>query len=127
MSVFQNIGYLLDWRNLREQCGREGCHGSVIRHPLAGQKAGIRLGKDWFCSGECFGRAVEIRIQQLQEGSRRNPPQRESRLPLGLLLLTRGSITSAQLQVAVEWQRKRGGALGDILCELNFATEQEVA
>ena len=44
----------------------------------------------------------------------------ESRLPLGLLLLSRGCISHAQLQLALERQRERGGALGDVLCELNF-------
>lgn len=127
MSVFQNIGYLLDWRNFKEQCGREGCHSSVLRHPLGARKAGIRLGKDWFCSEECFAQGVEAHIQHLQETALKQLTRRESRLPLGLLLLSQGCISSAQLQLALERQREGGGALGDILCELNFATEREVA
>ncbi len=126
MSVLNNIGYLLDWRNLRELCGCEGCNVSILRRPLTGRKTGIRLGKDWYCSEECFGRAVEVRIRQLQESACKEIPQPESRLPLGLLLLSRGCISQAQLQLAHKRQSERGGALGDILCELNFATEQEV-
>jgi hypothetical protein len=44
-----------------------------------------------------------------------------------LLLLSRGCITHTQLQIALAQQRARGGSLGDILCELNFATERQVA
>ena len=120
------MGYLLDWRNLRQQCGCEGCDASVLRRPLTGRKTGIRLGTEWFCSDECFGQAVEVRIRQLQESACQKPSPRESRLPLGLLLLSRGCISHAQLQLALERQRERGGALGDVLCELNFSTEKEV-
>ncbi|MGA9568389.1 MAG: hypothetical protein WBS19_22905 [Candidatus Korobacteraceae bacterium] len=127
MSVLHNMGYLLDWRNLREQCGCKGCNASILKRPLTGRKMGIRMGKDWFCSDQCFGRAVEVRIRQLQESACREISQPESRFPLGLLLLSRGCISQAQLQLAHKQQSERGGALGDILCELNFATEQEVA
>lgn len=126
MSVF-NMGYLFEWRNLRARCGREGCHTTTLRHPLAGRRMGILLGNDWFCSSDCFRLAVESRIRQLHEAACKNPPQRQSRLPLGLLLLSLGSITHAQLQLALQRQRESGGLLGDILCDLRLTTEQEVA
>jgi hypothetical protein len=48
-------------------------------------------------------------------------------MPMGLLLLSRGCITHSQLQTARGEQRARGRAIGDVLCELRFATEQDIA
>jgi hypothetical protein len=126
MNTF-NVGLLLDWRNLRDVCSREGCHTSMLRYPLAGKRAGTRLGQQWYCSDECFRQAVELRIRQLQETAPHKSPRRQNRLPLGLLLLSRGCITHAQLQQATEQQRREGVSLGDVLCGMNFTTEYEVA
>jgi len=126
MSVF-NVGILADFRNLRDQCAGPDCRISRLKRPRVGRKTGIRLGDSWFCSDECFRQAVQIRIRQLQEIASRKLPQRNSRLPLGLLLLSRGCITNAQLDLALEQQRRLGGRLGEILCDLHFATETEVA
>lgn len=54
------------------------------------------------------------------------PPPRH-RVPLGLLLLSRGQLTNSQLRSALQAQRSRGeGRLGDWLQRLGFATEQQV-
>jgi len=55
-------------------------------------------------------------------------PQLGSRVQLGELLLQRGAITEAQLQEALEAQRRGGNAklLGEVLVDLNFATHEDV-
>ena len=126
MSLF-SMGILADLRSLRDKCAAEHCHNSRLRHSRFGEKTGVRLGEEWFCSDDCFRQAVEIRISQLQKKALKNPPQRKSRLPLGLLLLSRGCITNQQLTSALERQRQSGGPLGDILCRMKFTTDRDVA
>jgi type IV pilus assembly protein PilB len=43
---------------------------------------------------------------------------------LGELLIEVGMVTSAQLKAAADVQRKRGGKLGDILCEMNVLSRE---
>jgi len=126
MSVF-SMGYLFDWKKLREKCTREGCSATTLRHPLAGRGTGILLGRDWYCGGNCFGHAVKERVRRLIHGADRTPPRKTNRSPLGLLLLSRGRITHAQLQFALQRQRETGVALAETLCEMELVSEQDVA
>lgn len=49
--------------------------------------------------------------------------QKETR-PIGELLLEKGHITGQQLQNALEYQSKSGGALGDILLSMNYVNTE---
>ena len=53
--------------------------------------------------------------------------KRTSPKPLGELLIERGVITHDQLQVAIAHQQKSGGLFGEILVQLKFATEKDIA
>lgn len=46
---------------------------------------------------------------------------------LGDLLVERGVITPKQLQDALELQKDKGGLIGELLVELKFTTEEEIA
>ena len=46
---------------------------------------------------------------------------------IGDLLVERGSIHRENLNVAVAYQKEKGGLLGEILVELKFATEEDIA
>jgi len=46
---------------------------------------------------------------------------------LGELLIERGVINHEQLNIAIEHQKANGGLLGEVLVELKFATEQDIA
>lgn len=46
---------------------------------------------------------------------------------LGELLIERGVISHDQLNLAREYQDKRGGLLGEILVQMKFATEKDIA
>ena len=47
--------------------------------------------------------------------------------PLGELLVERGVINREELEMALNYQKERGGLLGDILVELEFAREEDIA
>ena len=46
---------------------------------------------------------------------------------IGEILLERGIITHAQLEKALTYQKEHGGLLGQILVELKFVAEEEIA
>ena len=46
---------------------------------------------------------------------------------LGELLIERGVINNDQLKVAIDHQKKNGGLLGEVLVDLKFATEKDIA
>ena len=46
---------------------------------------------------------------------------------LGELLVERGVISKEQVEMAVTYQKEKGGLFGEILVELKFATEEDIA
>jgi len=69
--------------------------------------------------------------QALRESLEKVPPpprslQTQHRLPLGLMMLSRGQLTAEQLHAAVKAQSAQGGPLGRWLEKLGYASEQQV-
>ena len=46
---------------------------------------------------------------------------------LGELLIERGVINHEQLNLAINYQQQKGGLIGEVLVELKFATEENIA
>ena len=55
------------------------------------------------------------------------PYQRITKKQLGELLIERGVINHEQLKIGLETQKESGGLIGEILVELKFATERDIA
>ena len=55
------------------------------------------------------------------------PARAAHRIPLGLLLVSRGWLTPRQLRAGLGRQRRRGGKLGNALCELGYTGEDRIA
>ena len=53
--------------------------------------------------------------------------KRTSHKHLGQLLVERGVITPEQVALAVNYQNQKGGLFGEILVEMKFATEEDIA
>ncbi|MDP2653783.1 MAG: hypothetical protein Q8Q08_07100 [Candidatus Omnitrophota bacterium] len=53
--------------------------------------------------------------------------KRTSHKHLGELLVERGVIDRQQVAMAIAYQSEKGGLLGEILVELKFATEEDIA
>jgi type IV pilus assembly protein PilB len=47
--------------------------------------------------------------------------------PLGQILMERGVINNAQLQEAVDAQKREGGLIGEVIVGLGFAKEEDIA
>ncbi|MCF7871321.1 MAG: hypothetical protein K9L95_00735 [Candidatus Omnitrophica bacterium] len=54
-------------------------------------------------------------------------PKKKREKPLGQILVERGIIVNNQLQKALEIQYQQGGLIGEIIVELGFAKEEDIA
>ncbi len=86
---------------------------------------GMALQGKWYCSPQCFETALCHDLAQADLCVSRTPPTRH-RIPLGLLMLSRGQLNNRQLRSALDAQKSNGGRIGHWLEELGFATEQQV-
>jgi hypothetical protein len=87
---------------------------------------GICLQGQWYCSSECFELAAQSVFHRLlpnPEGTRK----KTHRIPIGLLLLSRGSINNEQLKLALDLQREKGsGRIGKFLQQIQALTERDL-
>jgi hypothetical protein len=122
-----SLGRLVSWTALGGRCAGEDCHVRNLSRSFLARKNGIRIGESWYCCPRCFRHGVEARVRELMLTTEHRAAAHPLRLPLGLLLVSRGCITNHQLRAALERQVDRGGCLGDILRELRYATERQIA
>ncbi len=78
------------------------------------------------CGPACLERAVSACVRREMAMSSSGRQQHRHRMPLGLLLLSRGSINQAQLQQALDLQRSQGGRLGDLLRQMFGLGEDDI-
>lgn len=109
-------------------CSSPNCgHGPTIRQRLWRAIPSVRLHGAAFCFPECLERELVRRLQDACIPPRLEPAS-SCRVPLGLLMLSRGELTSEQLQQALELQRKNGtGRIGEWLQKLGHACDVSVA
>lgn len=87
---------------------------------------GIWLNKKWYCGPECFEEGSASLFSRFNLKAERNHTARY-RLPLGLLMLSKGLITSEHLQQALKAQREsQRGRLGEWLRTLGIVTEEQL-
>jgi hypothetical protein len=87
---------------------------------------GICLQGEWYCGTRCFEGAAQSVYDRLLP-SPQVARRKAHRLPIGLLLLSRGAISHEQLKAALEMQREKGsGRIGKILQDIQAASEKDV-
>lgn len=110
---------------LLSQCGNAKCRSGWMKLWRSRQSP-VLEGK-WACSQVCMQELVRAAV--LREAGEADLPQgtHQHRIPLGLVLLSRGMITQQQLRRALEAQRTAGtGRLGEWLVRQNAVEEDQV-
>jgi hypothetical protein len=80
-----------------------------------------------YCFPDCFERELRRCLQRLSLPSSA-PRMAPRRLPIGLLMLSRGVVSSEQLHQALQRQKQAGvRRIGEWLSEMSFAREPDVA
>jgi hypothetical protein len=116
---------LSKWRDWPE-CANPACTAKSLMHAVSKRNAGMRLFEQWFCGPDCFEAGARQKIVELLSlrSAQEKPPA--MRMPLGLLLLSRGVLTQEQIKLALDQQRQTGANFGEAVQELGFATQQHV-
>ena len=105
-------------RGLLSTCANPRCASGWLH--LWRSRSGPIFEGGWSCSASCTAARVEAAVRREMEGRSPgeglNPAQHRHRIPLGLVMLEQGWITSEQLRKAMDAQRAAGaGRLGDWL------------
>jgi len=107
-------------------CANPGCTSSWLQI-WRSRSAPIFEG-GWNCSPACTAERVEAAVARELEGRGTVLEQHRHRVPLGLLMLEQGWITSAQLRSALEGQREhKTGRVGHWLMAREGVSERLVA
>jgi hypothetical protein len=110
---------------LFETCANPGC-GSGWLHLWRSRQAPVFEG-GWSCSAGCTAARVALAVSRELDGRGLGQESHRHRIPLGLLMLEQGWITSVQLRQALEAQRAAGaGRLGHWLVRQLGVSEQLV-
>ena len=104
---------MLDWNHLTIRCSAPDCRRNGKAQPaLLARFRGIYYNNSWYHDADCLKSALVRELQHLllSFSQDRGKPHR---LPIGLLLVNRGAITSVELRSALQLQRHAGhGNLG---------------
>jgi len=105
------------------QCGNPNCKSGWLRL-WRSREVPVFEGK-WVCSTVCAREMIEAAVLREARDGNLSPAMHQHRVPLGLLLFSKGHITQEQLKRALEAQKKAGsGRLGEWLVRQK-AVEQE--
>jgi hypothetical protein len=113
------------WENWSKRCLNDSCDTSPLRSVFKGK--GIRLFEDWACSLDCLEYELQARFAGLSRAVRPVEPPRPARVPLGLMLFSRGYLSEDQFRTALDAHRTHGGRVGDIALQFGFVNEEQVA
>lgn len=87
---------------------------------------GYTLEGRWYCTPECFENSAALAIRKLLAGMAK-PPGKSHRIPLGLLMLSRGIVDQEQLKRALQAQKDSGGGrVGEWLRHIGAVSEEQV-
>ena len=110
---------------LFETCANPGC-GSGWLHLWRSRSAPVFEG-GWNCSAACTAARVEAAVRRELDGRSSAQQSRRHRIPLGLMMLEQGWITSGQLRQSLDAQKVAGaGRLGHWLVRQQGISEQLV-
>lgn len=113
------------WKE-RLSCSAPDCDGQRRLWGRVSHGAGsFRVHGHRFCFPLCFEQELHRRFELRAPASRRSRPPH--RVPLGLLMLSRGELSHEQLRRALEAQRQSGsGRIGEWIKKLGYAHEQQI-
>ena len=109
-----------------ETCANPECRTGWLR--LFRSRAIPRFDEKWVCSATCMERVIADAVRGQIESWEPAPAERALRMPLGLILLSRGWISHRELQEALAAQRRaQEGRIGEWLHHLHGISEETIA
>lgn len=117
-------GTLQVWKG-RLACSAPGCRGRRPWSKIGDGSGSILLQGRRYCFPTCFEQELHRRLNQLRlrPAEKPRPPHR---VPLGLLMLSRGELNDDQLRCALKAQKQDGKRIGECLQRLGYAEERQI-
>ena len=113
------------WENWSKRCANDSCETSPLRSVFQGK--GLRIFDQWICGPDCLEFALRERFAGLSNPARPAEAPRPARVPLGLMLFSRGYMNAEQFRTALDAHRDSGARVGDIALQFGFVNEEQVA
>ncbi len=113
-------------KRVSARCHLEGCRNRQLVRSITGSRQGIQVGQHWYCSVDCFVQAACKSLALLLSRRVVEIP-RTPRLSLGLVLLSKGYVTSEQLRLAADQAQWRNENLDTTLVRMHVATDKQFA
>lgn len=106
-------------------CGADCWKTRPVWHRFLRSREAAILDGVSYCRPACLQDALIEKFTRLC--NQKHPPPPPNRMPLGLLMVARGTLTYTEVLAALEAQRRAGcGRIGDWIEKLGFASEQSV-
>jgi len=114
-------------RSAPAQCANRECaRRQPMWNGLFGKMQGVETNLGWFCCPDCFEQALSSSLAQHLRRSKRVETPSLHRMPLGLLMLERETITEDQLQKSVAMMKATGLRIGDCMRRIAGLNEDAV-
>jgi hypothetical protein len=123
-SFFSTAGRTL--KAMHAPCAHPACPNTLIMRTVGQSQVGIRVGSQWYCSLDCFAGGTRAYFTKASSGRVLEMPH-SPRMPIGLVMLSKGYLTDAQLRAAMAQSRLHGEELERTLLRLGLANEGQLA
>lgn len=114
------------WKSMRATCDNPVCHNTHLMRTIPGGRTGIQAGDRWYCSVDCFARGSGPLLSELAQ-SRFAENQREPRMSLGLILVSKGLLSADQLRFAQSSAEMNHDSLESTLLRHQLVNERQLA
>jgi hypothetical protein len=102
------------------------CNRSLALSHSSTRKAGIKMHDNWYCSSRCFQAAAEEELASLATSSRPQRTKQFSRMPLALLMVRYGLLSSTQFKEMKDEQKEAGEEIGEFLVRQGSVSEKQL-
>jgi hypothetical protein len=126
MSLMQSIAlpaWTEKFKALNLRC--HSCNRSVALPHNSARKVGIKMRENWYCSSRCFATAAAEEFASLAT-ARPHRANHSSRMPLGLLMMRFGLLSSAQFKEIKDEHKEDGVEIGELVMRLGSVSEKQV-
>ena len=122
--------WIKEWmqqRNILPRCAAHHRHlNASLSWSVWHRSDGITLNGEWYCSLECLESSVTTALHAMRSASTRRFVRALNRMPLGLMLLQRGEISSRQLRKALQLHASTGQRVGECLLQIRATSETAI-
>jgi len=126
MQLIDLVHFAVKMAGIRTMtCPVHGCGRWLTVKHIADRGVGIWMCGCWYCCSDCFRTAAEKRFSELlSTGVIR--ADHVTRMPLGLLLIRRGLVSSKHLQKAAIEHKETGADVGELLVRYGSLSEKQL-